>query len=117
MVKSYFTIIALVALCLLAVGLSQSACSSGEHHEQLPGETVQPPTAELEETRSDERYAEGRLAIGYAQPNQVFVIAANTVLHQKGDIAVVGNGTLLVDGGKLHLTGTPLCGRQRDSYC
>ena len=80
MVKHHVAVSALVVLCLLAIGIPQTACSN-------------------------ERYSEGRLAIGYAQPNQVFVIDTNTVLHQKGDIAVVGNGTLLIDGGKLHLTG------------
>ncbi|MCK4221385.1 MAG: polymer-forming cytoskeletal protein, partial [Dehalococcoidia bacterium] len=54
---------------------------------------------------SNERQQEGRLIVGYTDPDQVFVIDANTVLHQEGDIGVVGNGTLLIDGGTLHLTG------------
>lgn len=66
---------------------------------------VEPSAVESQERYPNQEYAEGRLAIGYTQPSQIFVVDEDTALHQNGDIAVVGNGTLLIDGGKLHLTG------------
>jgi len=54
---------------------------------------------------AEEIFHDGPIYVGYGQPDEVMEIGADTIFHQNGDIAVGGNGTLLINGGTLRLNG------------
>ena len=58
MFKNYLRLPALVVLCLVVIGLPQSACSSGEHQEQPPIETVQPPVDRAQSPAPNNKHTE-----------------------------------------------------------